>query len=238
MQKTPLLTATNLLILACILTYASLNYTYGSQLSGFEMSYFENPRFSPIQLFSNMFLHGGTTHLFLNMFGLWMFGNTLEKFWGVKKFIFFYILCGLGASAFYMLVNYFYFQAAVAPLIEAGLTPDRYKDVFSSNQYYQNFPSSLDALRIFQTSVVGASGALYGILAAYAFLFPNSKIMLVFLPVPIAAKFFVPALLAFDVFSEVTGSSVLGQNIAHSAHIGGAITGALLLFIVMKRLRQ
>ena len=235
MQKTPLLTATNGLILICVLTYAAIESLYGNTRSGFELYYFENSNFQPYQLLTHMFLHGSPTHLFFNMFGLWMFGNTLEKFWGIKKFITFYILCGLGAAAFYMIVNYFQFQTATAPLLEAGVTAETFKDLFQNSRYYQQFPSSLEALKTFQSPVVGASGALYGVLVAFAFMFPNNKIMLIFLPVPIAAKFFVPALLALDIFSEFTGFSIFGQNIAHAAHIGGAVSAVILMFVWIKR---
>ena len=235
MQKASLLTATNGLILICVLAYAAIESLYVNTRSGFELYYFENSKFQPHQLLTHMFLHGSPTHLFFNMFGLWMFGNTLEKFWGIKKFITFYILCGLGAAAFYMAVNYFQFQTATAPLIEAGIASETFKDLFENSRYYPDLPSSLEALKTFQSPVVGASGALYGILVAFAFMFPNNKIMLIFLPVPIAAKIFVPALLALDIFSEFTGFSIFGQNIAHAAHVGGAVTATILMLVWIKR---
>ena len=235
MQKIPLLTTTNALILICVLAYAAIEGLFSNTQLGFELYYFENSKFQLHQLITHMFLHGSPTHLFFNMFGLWMFGNTLEKIWGVRKFIIFYILCGLGAATFYMTVNYFQFQTATAPLIEAGIASETFKELFQNSRYYQNIPASLDALKIFQSPVVGASGALYGVLVAFAFMFPNNKIMLIFLPVPIAAKFFVPALLALDIFSEFTGFSIFGQNIAHAAHVGGAVTAAILMFVWIKR---
>ena len=109
------------------------------------------------------------------------------------------------------------------------------KAVFANSQYYNLYPTSEDAVRTFQSPVVGASGALYGVLVAFAFLYPNNKIMLIFLPVPVAAKFFVPALLALDILSEFTGFSIFGQNIAHAAHVGGAVTAVILMLTVMKK---
>ena len=209
MQKIPLLTATNALILICVLAYAAIEGLFNNTQLGFELYYFENSKFQLHQLITHMFLHGSPTHLFFNMFGLWMFGNTLEKFWGVRKFIIFYILCGLGAATFYMTVNYINLNISSVSIIESQ--------------------------SIIYGSVVGASGALYGVLVAFAFMFPNNKIMLIFLPVPIAAKFFVPALLALDIFSEFTGFSIFGQNIAHAAHVGGAVTAAILMFVWIKR---
>lgn len=238
MRNTPIYTTTNALIAVCIVIYFALNQIYGNSHSGYELFFIDNPDFSPIQLVSHMFLHGGVSHLLFNMFGLWMFGNTLEKAWGAKKFLIFYFICGLGAACIYMAVNFYQFQSAIAPLLESGLKLDDMKEVFANGQYYRQFPSSEQAVQTFKSPVVGASGALYGVLVAFAFLFPNHKIMLIFLPVPIAAKFFVPALLAIDVLSEFTGFSVFGQNIAHAAHVGGAITALILMLTVMKNKRQ
>ena len=235
MQKTQLLTTTNIIILICVIAYVAIQGVYGNEFSGFELFYFENPKFQAHQFLTHMFLHGSPTHLFFNMFGLWMFGNTLEKFWGIKKFLIFYLICGLGAALFYMALNYVQFQTAIAPLIESGLTSDDFIPIFIESRYYQEFPTSLDALKTFLSPVVGASGALYGVLVAFAFMFPNHKIMLIFLPVPIAAKFFVPALLAIDILSEFTGFSIFGQNIAHAAHIGGAVTAFILMLMWTKR---
>ncbi len=238
MRNTPIYTATNALIAACIVTYFALNQIYGRSFSGYELFFISNSDFAPLQLVSHMFLHGSPTHLFFNMFGIWMFGNSIERLWGAKKFLLFYFLCGLGAATIYMAVNYFQFQTAIAPLLEAGITLEDMKAVFSQSKYYQQFPSSEQAVLTFKSPVVGASGALYGVLVAFAMLFPNHKIMLIFLPVPIAAKFFVPALLAIDILSEFTGFSIFGQNIAHAAHVGGAITAMILMLTIMKKKPQ
>ncbi len=238
MRNTPIYTATNALIATCVVIYFVLNQIHGRGFSGYELFFIGNSDFAPIQLVSHMFLHGSPTHLFFNMFGLWMFGNSIERLWGAKKFLLFYFLCGLGAAAIYMAVNYYQFQAAIAPLLDAGISLEDMKAVFASSKYYQQFPTSELAVTTFKSPVVGASGALYGVLVAFAFLFPNHKIMLIFLPVPVAAKFFVPALLAIDVLSEFTGFSIFGQNIAHAAHVGGAITGIILMLSVMKKKPQ
>ncbi len=238
MRNTPIFTATNAIVIACIIIYFALEQIFGQNHSGFELFFFENPDFKPFQLVSHMFLHGDPTHLFFNMFGLWMFGNTLERTWGSTKFVTFYFICGLGAAAIYLGVNYFQFQSTIAPLIEAGFSIDEMKTVFANSQYYSQFPDSQEATLIFKSPVVGASGALYGVLVAFAFLFPNHKIMLIFLPVPIAAKFFVPALLCLDIFSGFTGISIFGKNIAHAAHVGGAVTAIILLLTVMKNKRN
>lgn len=209
-------------------------------LSGYELFYFENPSFHPIQLISHLFLHGSISHLLLNMLGLWMFGNSVERVWGQKKLLLFYIICGLGAAIVYLVINYYQFHSAITPLLKLGFSQnDIYHALLSGSVSDQLSNEAVDSLRkaypFFISRVIGASGALYGILVAFAFLFPNHKIILIFLPVPVAAKFFVPALLSIDIFLEFTGFSIFGLNIAHGAHIGGAITAILLLSTIMRK---
>src|SRR5690554_3039821 len=162
------------------------------------MYYFENPLFQFWQPLTSMFMHGGIGHILLNMFGLYMFGSTLEQYWGAKKFLFFYISCGLGAALVHQGVNYLEFQGAYTTLTENGLTPAEIKTLLKEG----NSPSIQEAVNklsgAYSVPVVGASGAIYGILVAFAFMFPNVKLMLLFLPVPIAAKYFVPAILLID----------------------------------------
>jgi membrane associated rhomboid family serine protease len=220
---------TNSLILACVSVFALAHFWFASPYSGYEMFYWESPLFRPRQLLSHLFLHGGGLHLAFNMLALWMFGNVVEQVWGWSRFLLYYLACGLGAGLVYQIVNYYEFQAAIAPLLDATISFEQLSDVFSRQLYYPNFPSSEQATLIFNTPVVGASGAIYGVLVAFACLFPNHKMVLIFLPFPIAAKYFVPILLGLDIFSGVTGLPILGSNIAHAAHVGGAITGALLM---------
>jgi len=229
------ITVTNGLVLLCVIAYIIESQFVKTGLSGYELLYFENPLFEPIQLFSHMFFHGSITHLLFNMLGLWMFGNSIERVFGHKKFLIFYFLCGLGAAAIYLSVNYYQFHSLIDQLLNAGIDQTTLFKALETSQYFPQFPQSEEATILFNTPIVGASGALYGVLVAFALIFPNHKIMLIFLPVPIAAKFFVPALLSIDLLSEFTGFSIFGQNIGHSAHIGGAITALLLLFTVMKK---
>ena len=128
------------------------------------------------------------------MIALWSFGRVLERVWGNRRFLLFYLVCGIGAAVISMLVDNLILHTQI------------------------------------NGAMVGASGAIYGILVAFALLFPNFKIMLIFLPVPIAAKYFVPVLLLIDLTAGFTGVSIFGQNIAHFAHVGGAIVGAVLVF--------
>ena len=164
------------------------------------------------------------------MFGLWMFGQILEKVWGAKKFLIFYLTCGIGAALFYLLIQKLEFNSILASMENAGLIAKDSIALFSDGMYRTDIPESQKAVQIFATPMVGASGAIYGILVAFALLFPNHKLMLIFLPVPIAAKYFVPVLLGLDLFSGVTNINIFGAgNVAHFAHIGGAIVGFLLM---------
>lgn len=204
------------------------------------MYFFENPMFGFWQPLTSMFMHGGVMHLLFNMFGLYMFGSTLEQFWGAKKFLFFYISCGLGAALVHQGVNYFEFQSAHDILINNGLTPNeiqtlltdgsvRAKNASANSVVIQEAVNSLSGA--YKIPVVGASGAIYGILVAFAFMFPDTKLMLLFLPVPIKAKYFVPGLLLLDLFSGLNGSAIFGTStgIAHFAHLGGALSGYLIM---------
>jgi len=232
------LTVTNVLIAINVIVYFSLQAQFGNNFSGFELYFAESPKHKIWQYISHMFLHGSTNHLLFNMFGLWMFGTTLEKVWGSQRFLLFYLICGVGAAFIYMQVNQFQFNGAMQSIVASGVSSNEITELFNRGMYRTDIPLSEKAAGIFQTPVVGASGAIYGILAAFALLFPNHKLMLIFLPVPIAAKYFVPAILGLDLFSGVTGFSIFGGNIAHFAHIGGAIVGAVFTVLWYRRTKQ
>jgi membrane associated rhomboid family serine protease len=159
-----------------------------------------NPFFKPWQVITYMFLHGGIGHLFSNMFGLFIFGSALETFMGSKKFLIYYLICGVGAA----LLN-------------------------SALDFYEMSNISVDSieyLRQAQIPMVGASGAIFGILMAFGFLFPNVEMMLLFFPFPIKAKYFVAM---YGVYELVQGTAGLQSGIAHFAHLGGLLTGFILL---------
>lgn len=197
-----------------------------------------NPNFHWWQLVTNMFMHGGVMHLLFNMYGVYAFGSLLEKLWGPKRFVLFYFLCGLGASVIYLAVNYYKFHALEAELLADGIpVADLEKYLHSGSFQHSSVDENISSYRdIFRTPALGASGAVYGILVAFGMMFPDVKLMLVFLPVPIAAKYFIPGLVALDLFSGVTGVSVFGGGIAHFAHIGGALIGFLLMLYWRQKL--
>jgi membrane associated rhomboid family serine protease len=228
-------TATHFFITLCIIVFLIETFFGESISSGFEMFYIESPLFRPVQGLSHLFLHGGLTHLLLNMLGLWMFGQSVERAFGLWRFVGFYMVCGLGAACLYQVVAYIQFQNAMTPLLAAGITYQEIVNLFSGYRYFAEFPDSEQASIIFSASVVGASGALYGVLVAFMYLFPNYKMILLLLPFPIAAKYFVPILLSIDLLSGMTGFSLFGSQIAHSAHIGGAVTGLLLVLMFVRK---
>ncbi|MDO4728540.1 MAG: rhomboid family intramembrane serine protease [Bacteroidota bacterium] len=202
------------------------------------MFYFENPQFGFWQPLTSMFMHGGLTHILFNMFGLFMFGSLLERFWGGKKFLFYYISCGLGASLLHQVFNYIEFHSAHDALTNLGVTPTEIQSLlqFGSTQTSVSLTSEIQQsvntlYKAFNTPVVGASGAIYGILVAFAYMFPEEKLMFFLIPIAIKAKFFVPGLLLIDLISGLNGGAFLGQStgIAHFAHLGGAITGFIIL---------
>ena len=204
-------------------------FYFGSQFIGnlgydiLALHYYENEKFLISQFITHMFMHGSPSHILFNMFGLWMFGSPLEQMWGRQKFLFFYISCGLGAALLQMLVYYSQIQNLYQVIELNNLS-------ISDPQLILNFMSERDysnAITAFNSVMVGASGAIYGVLVAFAFSFPNSKLMLLFLPFPIKAKFFVPLLILIDLFFGISSFSV--GPIAHFAHVGGAIIGLIMV---------
>lgn len=195
-----------------------------------------NENFAAWQFISHMFLHGSPSHILFNMFALFSFGTVLEQIWGTKKFIVFYLISGLGAALIYTLINYVEFNSIYAELIEFGLNEKQILSLASNGLTIQGFATEelVNISNIFRTSMLGASGAIYGVLVAFGITFPNAKLSLMFIPVPIAAKVLIPIILLIDLFSGITGFSLFGGGIAHFAHIGGAIIGFLLMLFFNK----
>lgn len=182
--------------------------------SVFGLHFFLAPDFHVYQLFTYMFMHANLEHLFFNMFALWMFGCVVENAWGPKRFLTYYFVCGLGAGLIQMLAQFasFYFMA-VDQL--PGFGP---ADVMTVAR------NSAPLLNLWTT--VGASGAIYGILLAFGMLYPNERIFIFPLPVPIKAKWFVCIYIAVELFAALGTSS---DNVAHFAHLGGMLFGWLLI---------
>ena len=211
----------------------------GAQFTGdiaerlFSLYYFENPNFQYWQPLTSMFMHGGFFHILFNMYALWAFGTPLEMRWGRNKFLFFYFSSGLGSALIYTLVNYYFFHSGFNAIEALGssssdiwnmfnntLTPGSYREITGIDSGLLE-----RAFSAWNVPALGASGAIYGILVAFGIMFPNVELMLMFLPVPIKAKYFIPAIILLDLVLGITGAPT---GIAHFAHIGGALFGFIM----------
>ncbi|RSC96226.1 rhomboid family intramembrane serine protease [Tenacibaculum singaporense] len=197
----------------------------------FALHYPKNEHFGVWQYVTHMFMHGGPAHLLFNMYGLWAFGTPLEQMWGRNKFLFFYFSAGIGAGLIYTLANYYQFNGIYEQLIGMGVSPAEIQNILSSGQYNDSLitlsnKTMSEFYSLYHTPAVGASGAIYGILVAFGLTYPDAKLALIFFPVPIAAKYFIPLIILSDLFFGMTSYSI--GNIAHFAHIGGAIIGFII----------
>lgn len=207
------------------------------------LHYFESDKFQFWQPITHMFMHGNIMHIFFNMFALVSFGSALEQMWGSNKFLFFYFSCGIGAALLHTGVNYYQFHNGLNVLLENGIDKEFVFEILNQGKYSTNWTeyisqSSLDGMvSSFLAPAVGASGAIYGLLVAFAFMFPNAELALMFIPVPIKAKYFVPGLLTIDLYLGLQGSSLFGSGgtgVAHFAHLGGALVGFLMMWFWKK----
>ncbi len=221
----------------------------------------QNENFKFWQLLTHMFMHGNIMHILFNMFALFSFGGLLENMWGAKKFIFFYISCGLGAAALHLGISYLEIQYILKDVADLNLSSDMLHHILNAttqdgthyrpdlflneikpiieggakvNKFTEESLMSLfEAAKLNQIPAVGASGAIYGVLVAFAFIVPNAELMLMFVPIPIKAKYFVPGLLTFDLFMGLRGQSIFGggsDGVAHFAHLGGALIGFIMMW--------
>lgn len=187
--------------------------------------YYKSPYFQPYQIVTHMFMHGSVGHIFFNMFALWMFGKVLEQVWGSKRFLIYYMVTGLGAAFLHELVLHIEFNGLMKQVTENyGITN------FNDNTVKQllNSGSSVGQ-RVgvgLYVPTVGASGAVFGLLLAFGMLFPNTRLMLLFPPIPMKAKYFVIAYGALELYLGLTQP---GSNIAHFAHLGGMLFGFILI---------
>ena len=200
----------------------------------FSLHYFKSPKFQLWQPLTHMFMHGDFSHIFFNMFGLYMFGTPLEQMWGRNKFIFFYLSTGFGAALLQMCLYHYQVQEGIQVLQTLGLGSAEVKQFLESSVLAPEVIEQADvgilrsAYQAFSAVLVGASGALYGVLVGFAMLFPNAQLMLLFPPIPIMAKYLVPILILIDLFFGFSSYSM--GPIAHFAHVGGALTGLVMMW--------
>jgi len=213
--------------------------------------YIKAEQFRPYQFFTYMFVHAGIAHIFFNMFALYQFGSVIESVWGSKRFSFYYLVCGLGAALTNMIVNYYQIapmEAASNALID-NPSVEGLKAFAGEYNYLFNMPKLDDFISEYKNDpgfsqfvvqlmqdmqkgfvgrpIVGASGAVFGLLLAFGMMFPDMKLQFMFIPVGIKAKYFVLLYGAAELFFGV--NDFRGDNIAHFAHLGGMLFGILLI---------
>ena len=210
----------NLLIINGLLFFATITLdNFGIDLTKLlALHQFQSPNFRPHQLITHFFMHGDFTHLFFNMFAIWMFGKTLENIWGAKRFLTFYIITALGAAA----IHIFVIQYQIFQLAESS----EMLDLAKKGLYNTSNINSLRLTQLVSTPTVGASGALFGILLAFGMLFPNT-LLYVYFAIPIKVKYFVIIYGALELYAGISNNPA--DNVAHFAHLGGMLFGYLLL---------
>ncbi|MBR5803474.1 MAG: rhomboid family intramembrane serine protease [Bacteroidaceae bacterium] len=218
MNNMPTVTKNLLIINVLVFVASYVLRGYGVDLNNmFGLHFFMASDFKIYQFFTYLFLHGGFEHLFFNMFAVWMFGRILENVWGPRRYLFYYIVCGVGAGLCQELIQFLDYVIELAPYSRV----DMGGGFIISMEEYLNYMNT-----------VGASGAVYGILLAFGMLFPNEQMFIFPLPMPIKAKYFVIGYAAIEL---VLGISGRGDNIAHFAHLGGMLFGFLLIMYWKKK---
>lgn len=191
--------------------------------------YFESPFFKYFQIVTHIFMHGGLTHLLFNMYALAVFGSEIEKKLNSNQYLFLYFFSALGAWLLHMAVIWYQLSDIPAEIISKMQTEGA--ELLANGKNYSDLYLGGINAKI-NGAIVGASGAIMGVLAAFAYLFPNSELSLIFFPVPIKAKYFVPVYMAIELFLGV--NNFQWDNIAHFAHIGGAIFGLVTILVFFK----
>ncbi|MBS1781518.1 MAG: rhomboid family intramembrane serine protease [Bacteroidetes bacterium] len=232
------------------------------------LHYWHSPLYKPWQLLTHMFMHGSPydlnltlLHLFSNMFALWMFGSILENIWGAKRFLTFYLVCGLGAALLHLGVLGYEFHTFETAFYnyQQNVTLDKYLLFIQQNNldnfapfkqleaYWRSNPSCIECAphsvtliskyysEIINEATVGASGAVFGILFAFGYLFPNTLLYIYFL-FPLKAKYFVAFYALFELYLGVKNTA--GDNVAHFAHLGGMLVAFILLKVWNKQIRN
>ena len=232
------------------------------------LHYFQSEKFNIFQIVSYMFMHGDISHIFFNMFAVWMFGSAIENVWGSKRFLIYYLLTGFGAAIIHYITIYIDMAPIISQMEAIIYSPNadaiigfanahpwgnyidsiRYPQIYEETlEFYNNTlqtlntnPNDSGALRdasvFFQDylrhylnlpNVIGASGSLFGILLAFGMMFPNMKLYMIFIPIPIKAKYLMIGYGAMELFSAIQDNP--GDNVAHFAHIGGMLFGFIII---------
>lgn len=220
----------NLLIIN-VLFFAA---TYVVQSKGINLAfylgafYYDSPLFKIWQPITYMFMHAGLAHIFFNMFALYMFGGILESRWGAKRFLNFYLITGLGALALQLLVQSVEVYNITGSVINHGaVTVDLANGMAGVNLSTLTRAQSDTLMDIYTLPMVGASGAIFGLLVAFGMLYPNVELFIMFIPIPVKAKYIMPVYIVIELFLGV--AKFQGDSVAHYAHLGGALLGFILV---------
>ncbi len=226
----------NLIIINVLLFFGGIALKgHGIDLSDYlGLHFFLSDQFNLAQLITYMFMHGGWTHIFFNMFAVWMFGSTLERVWGPKRFLTFYLICGIGAGLVQELVGYIQYLS-----VSGALTPELMSivkneglNLWKQGMNYSN-PTMGTMNALMNIPTVGASGSIYGILLGFGMLFPNQQMFIFPIPIPIKAKFFVIGYAALELYLGFANNP--NDNVAHFAHLGGMLFGFFLILYWRKK---
>jgi hypothetical protein len=198
------------LVIINVIVFVAQNVFGETQVNNlFALHHYKADVFQPYQMVTHMFMHGGIFHILFNMFALWMFGSLMERIWGPKRFLSFYLVCGLFAAIAQMIS----YAVAFWGVDHAALTAAeqiQYQDILT------------------KSATVGASGAIMGVLAAYAYTFPNTELFIMPIPFPIKAKWAIIGIIGIDLFGGFANAS--NDNVAHFAHVGGALAGLAIVW--------
>ncbi len=218
-------------IAVLILGYVYSTFSHVDATSIIGLYYPRSLAFQPFQIVTHMFMHAGILHLFFNMYALWIFGQILERTWGGKRFLIYYLTTGLGAALLHLLVIHFRVESIINQM-----SPLEIQTVLKDGLKY-NFKAELVPLmaqldNMINVPTVGASGAVFGVLLAFGMYYPNIELFLFFIPIPIKAKYFVIGYGAIELINGITNTP--GDNVAHFAHLGGMLFGFILIKIWQK----
>lgn len=229
-----------------VILIINILFFVGSQLIGnqayelFALWFPKNEHFHFWQILTHMFMHGGFSHILFNMFALYIFGSLLEQSIGQNRFLFLYFSAGLGAAGLQILFSYWSYNTAYNAFLDANYDPAQIQQFLDSvirtgqasyNSQLIPRETAQQLIDSYVTPMVGASGAIFGVMAAVALIYPNLPLYIMFIPIPIKAKYLIGGYFLLNLYSAITGATLLGpSNTAYWAHIGGAVIGFITMW--------
>ena len=219
------------LIIINVIVFFATKFVVPELANVMAMHYIQNPQFRPWQIITHMFMHGNEIHLLFNMIGLWMFGSVVEQILGKKKFLILYFVSGIGAVLLFELIDYIHYHMLINEFVSKGISKNILMQIVETGKVSKDVLQLISKEKLFKLItinsklLVGASGALYGLMIAFSTIMPRAKMGLIFFPIMVEARYYIPLLLLGDMFFGIFGNT----NIGHFAHIGGAIAGFLIM---------